>query len=125
MRTEPQRNLVVRVAADVERIGVGAELVLVAVGRRVQEERGVARRDRHAAYLGVAGGGAHEGDDRGGPPEHFLGRGVEQRTITGQAPPLVGPLGERRDAARDRVPGGLVAGDQQLVEEHHELVVAE
>ena len=39
--------------------------------------------------------------------------------------PLIGSLRERGDAARDRVPRRLVAGDQQLVEEHHELVVAE
>ena len=106
-------------------VGVRTELVLVAVGRRVEQQQRIAGRDLDAADLGVAGGGAHERDHRRGPAQHLLGRGVEQRAVVDEALPLIGALGERGDAAGDRVTCRLVARDQQLVEEHHELVVAE
>ena len=48
-----------------------------------------------------------------------------RRSILYEPLPLIGSLGERGDPARDRVPRRLVARDQELVEEHHELVVAE
>ena len=48
-----------------------------------------------------------------------------ERSVVDEALPLIGSFRERGDAARDRVPRRLVPRDQQLVEEHHELVVAE
>ena len=55
VRTEAQRDLVVRIATDVELVGVGAELLLVAVGRRVQQHQRIAGRDVDAANLRCRG----------------------------------------------------------------------
>ena len=48
-----ERDVVVRLAGDVEAVGI-VERALVAVGRRVHEHDPVAGRDRPARDLGVA-----------------------------------------------------------------------
>src|SRR5262245_4705178 len=67
----------VRRAADVEHVGGGAEDLLVAVARCVEEEHVVAGRDPSIADLGVPGRGTREAADRRHPAQHLLDRARE------------------------------------------------
>ena len=125
VRAVAEGHVVVRRAAHVEGAGGRAELGLVAVGGRVDQEQRVTGGDRRAAELGVGDRGAHERRHRRGPAQHLLDGGREQRRVGGQPVELLGVLGQRDQRARDGVAGGLVAGHEQLDEEHAELVVGE
>src|SRR4051794_12744352 len=63
---EPEGEVKVRVAADVEAVRIG-ELALVSIGRRVPERHRVASSDEGAIQLVIRDGGASELDDRRGP----------------------------------------------------------
>ena len=103
--------------------GAGPELGLIAVGGGVDQEHRVAGRDGGAAQLGVRHGGAQERGDRGGPAQDLLDRGGDQRGVGREPIELVGMLGEGDERAGDGVPRGLVAGHEELDQEHAQLVV--
>ena len=77
MHTVAERQVLVRVAADVELVGVGEHL-FVAVARDVGQVDGFALGDLHAAHLGVLLRGAHELLDRHHPADHLLDRRGQQ-----------------------------------------------
>jgi hypothetical protein len=64
----------IRRAANVEAIGI-VEVVLVAVGRRIEHRRPVAGLDTYAAQLGVFRRRADEHRDRRGVTQHLLDSG--------------------------------------------------
>ena len=112
------------VRADVEDVRV-LEHLLVAVGGGVVHDDLVALLDRHAADLGVAGGGAPEVVDRRAPAEHLLHAGVPERRVVAEPLRLVGVVDQGQHRVVDEVPGRLVAGDDQRDEEEVELGVVE
>ena len=124
MRPVAEGDVRVGVAADVEAIGVG-EHRLVAVGRCVVDDDLVARGDLLAGELGVLGGGAAELDDRRGVPQHLLDRGRDEPEIGPQPRELAGVAGQRQQGVGDEVAGGVVAGDDQELEEAVQVVVGE
>ena len=87
---EPEREVEVRVAADVEAVRVG-ELALVPVGRRVPQGDGVAGPDRDVAELDVGDRGAGELDDRRRPPQDLLGRRLDEAGRVGGQPVAARP----------------------------------
>ena len=82
-------DVLVRGARHVEDVRV-LEHLLVAVGGGVVHDDLVALLDRHAADLGVAGGGAPEVVDRRAPAEHLLHAGVPERRVLAEPLRLVG-----------------------------------
>src|SRR5690606_41754585 len=73
----------------------------------------------------VAGGGAAEVVDRRCPAQELLHRGGHQVQVGAQPLHLVGVLDERPHGVGDRVPGGLVAGDDQQQEVVVEVAVGQ
>src|SRR5581483_7361897 len=122
--TEAERHVLVRRAADVERRSVG-EHVLVAVGRRVEEEQLLALRDHLTAELGVGHGGAGHVLDGADPPQHLLDGGVEQAAVGDQRLPPLALAQQLVRTARDHVARGLVAADEDQERLHHDLGVVE
>ena len=80
-------------------------------------------RDLLAAELGVFGGGATEVDDRADPAQDLLDSGGHQLGLFVQLDGLVAVADEGEDAPGDRVAGGLVAGDDEQLPEHEQVVV--
>ena len=103
----------------------GREGPLVVVGARVQDDDLVARRDLLPRQLGVAGGGAPEGEHGRVPAQEFLDRGVQADLAGAQPAVLVRVLGEGEEATRGGAAYGVVARDGQQEEEHLQLVPAE
>src|SRR5229473_46254 len=99
----------VRVAADVEMERV-VEDGLVAVGRRVGQQQGLASLHRDYADFGVGGGGAHEFLDRSDPADHLVGSGRQQGRVAEQPVQLGRVLDESVQAAGDGGAGGVVPG---------------
>ncbi len=64
-----------------ELLGVGTEDLLVAVGRAVEHDDGVAFADVLAADLDVGRRRPRHVGDRAAPPQHLLDRGGDQRGI--------------------------------------------
>ena len=125
MRPEAERHVAVGAAGDVELVGRRAELVAVAVRRCVQEHHRFTLADARPAHLDIARRRTHEVDDGGRPPQELLHRGHDAPAIVAQGLPLVRALRQRHQATRQHVATGLVAGDEQLHQEHGELVVGE
>ena len=105
-----------------QRIGEDA---LVEVGRRVPDDHLVARPDLRPAQLDVAGGGAAEVQHRRRPAQDLLDRGRHERRVGAQPRHLVGVVHERLHAVRDRLAGGLVAGDDEQQEHRVELLLGQ
>ena len=108
-----ERDVRVRVAVDLEFLGVGAEDLLVAVGRAVEHDDRVALADALPADLDVGGRGPRHVRHRAGPPQHLLDRAGDQRGVLDELGAFVRMLDERQRAQRDQVAGGLVARHQQ------------
>src|SRR6185369_3891418 len=77
---------------DAEEFRVVAEGRRVAVGRGVEHQHGITGRDVDVVEAGVDRRGAHEGDDRGGPPQHLLHRGRDEGAVLAQSLPLLRTL---------------------------------
>src|SRR5581483_7357137 len=120
---EPERHVLVRRAADVERRRVG-EHGLVAVGRRVEEQQLLALRDHLTAQLGVGHGGAGHVLDGADPPQHLLDGGAEQAAVGDQRLPPIAFAQQLIRAAGDHVARRLVAPDEDEERLHHDLLVA-
>ena len=104
-----EREVVCRVAGDVEAVRIGI-LGGVAVAGRVPDDHLVACGDPRACDLGVDQGGAPEVPDRRSEAHDLLGRGAVERRIRLQQRELVRVLGEREHAERDRHARRLVPG---------------
>src|SRR4051812_1491082 len=117
-----ERDVVDPPAQHVEPVGLG-EHPLVAVGGGEPRHHLVAGSDRAPVQLHVAGRRPAEVVDRRGPPQELLDRRPDQGRILLQQGQLVGVLEQRVDRVRDRVPGGLVAGDDEQEEVRPEVVV--
>ena len=111
-------------AADVECVW-RLELGLIPVSRHIPEHHLVAGLDARAAQLGAGRRGAPHEVGRAGPPQHLLGRRVQQAGVGAQPVPLLRVLAERQDALGDGDPGGLVPGDDHDREEVVEVGLAE
>ena len=126
---QPEGDLRVGGAADVERERVGEDLVVV-VGGHEPDEHLVAGADRATAELGVGGRRAPEVHRHRPPAQDLLDRRGHDLGVAGddgiaERGELVGPLDERLDAGRHRVAGRVVAGGDEQREEVVELVLAE
>src|SRR5690606_36016094 len=119
-----EADLRVGVAADVEDLGV-LEDGGVAVGGAVEDDDLVVFLDVLAAEHLVAGGGAAEEVDGGDPADDLVGGRGGEGGVGDEAGPLVGVFEEGEHAARGRVAGGLVAGDDEEEDEEVELVLGE
>ena len=86
---EAEAHVRVGVAVDAQPVGVGAEHLLVPVGRGVDQQHRVALGDRHAPDGGGRGGRAHERDDRRRPAQQLLDGAREERPVGPQRRPLV------------------------------------
>ena len=99
MGPEPEGDVVVGPAADVEGLGVG-EHRLVAVGRRVEQEHVLPGPDGLSVQLGVSGGGAVHVLDGRHPPQHLLDGLGQQGPVAAQVLELPGSAQERLHARR-------------------------
>jgi hypothetical protein len=125
MLAEPEREVVVRVAADVESVRV-LELALVAVRRWVPQGDRVAGVDPCAAEQDVGRGGAGELHHRRRPAEDLLGRRLDEPVrVGGQPVPLLGVLEQGMEAAGDGVARGLVPRPDEQHEVAVQLLVGE
>ena len=106
---EPERDVPIRVARDVEDVRV-LEHGLVAVRRRERHQHRLALGNGHAAEDLIAGGGAHELLHRRHVPEHLLHRARHEVEVVHQESQLLGMREQRRESAADRGAGGVVAG---------------
>lgn len=122
MRALAEREVVVRVALDVEAVRVG-ELALVVVGRYVVTDHLVARSDVPSRQL--ARGGAAGRQHRRVHPQHLLDRRRQQRGAGPQPAVGLGVLHERKYATRQGATRRVVPGDHQEEEEHLQLRVGE
>ena len=112
----------VRIARDVEAERVGED-ALVAVRGRVPERDLVAGADRLAAERDVARRGAAVVGGGARPAQDLLDGAGHERPVGAQRAHLLGMLGEREQAAGDRVARGLGAGDEQQRQERDDLGV--
>ena len=110
---------------DVQRVGVGAVALGVAVAGGVQQEDFAAGRDLHPVQLDVAGAGAGEALDRGGQAEQLLERHLHRHLPGGQPRPLGRVGGQQLHRAAEQPGGGVVAaGDHgEDVAEHRDQAV--
>ena len=109
----PEGEVRVGVAADVEAERV-VEHGLVAVGRRVGEHHPVARLHRLLADVVVGEDAPEHVVERRHPADDLLDQAGHEGGVGGGRLPLVGVLGEDRQAAGDDGAGGLgAAGDEQ------------
>ena len=120
---DPERQVRVGAAVDVEALGV-VEDVLVAVGRRVVHRDLVAGLDLDASHFGVGGGGSPEVVQRVGPPQDLLDRALDQGGVGSQLGQLVRVLEERQQPRRQHRLGGVEAGGDELDEERPEVDLA-
>ena len=98
----------------------------VHVGRGVKHDDLVAFGDVVSAQLGVAGGGATEGHDRGGPADDlFDGQRQAGIEVLQEPGALIREIGERLEPVRDGLSGGVVAGDDQQGEDRRDVVVGQ
>ena len=78
-----ERDVRVGMSCDLEVLGVGAEDLLVAVGRAVEHHDRVALADALPADLDVGGRGPRHVRHRGGPAQHLLDRaGISEGSST-------------------------------------------
>jgi len=127
VRADAETQMRVGVAGEVELIRL-VEDTVVAVGPGVEHEDPIAFTEVGVAVGVILGDGpdeaehgADESHDLVGGPVHELG--VPE--IVEQELALVGELGQGDQPTRQRVAGGLVAGDEQHGEECEQLVVVE
>ena len=118
----PERQMVGRVAGDVEAVGVGI-VVGVAVAGGEPDDHLVAGGDVDVAHADVAGGGPAEEPHGRGEPEQLLGGRRDQLAVGAQALVLLGMLGERERAEADRLPRRLVPGHDQQRERVVEVLI--
>ena len=98
----------------------------VPVGRGVEHDHLVSLGDLVTAEFGVMRGGAPEGHDRGGPADDLLD-GQRQAAVQVLQEPgaLIREIGERLEPVRDRLSGGVIAGDDQQGEDRRDVVVGQ
>ena len=119
-------DVVVGGAADVERAGGGAELRLVAVGRRVEQQQRIAGGRCATPPSSVSCTAVRRNEVTGVVHRSTSSTAVgSRRGSAARRSSCSGCCARATSAAGDRVPGGLVAGDEELHEEHAELVVGE
>src|SRR5260370_21019668 len=106
---EPEREVLVGVAAGVEAERVGEDL-LVAVAGGIGQQHRLTLLDGDAADLGVGGGGAHELLDRGDPADHLVRGGRQQGGVVSQPGQLSGMLCCGAPAPWAGGAGGVVGG---------------
>src|SRR5204863_2404157 len=121
---EPEGEVVVRMAADIEPVRI-RKCLRIAIGGSDRGEDGIPRPDRLAANLEVS--------DRG--PRDHLGRAVEskelldgllgERRLGTQPIELVAIAEERQRAVADEIHGGLVPGEDQRAAHGDDLDLAE
>ncbi len=124
MGAETERQVVVRIAGDIELLGVLEDL-LVEVGGLEEQDHLLALLELGAVELGVFGDGARHVLHRSGPAQHLFDRIGQQVQVLDQALVLIGVTHQLSGAARQRVPGGLVAADQQQQHLGDDLVILE
>ena len=125
MLAAAERDVRVGMTGDLEVLGIVAEDFLVAVGRAVEHDDGVALFDALAADFDVGGRGARHVRHRGGPAQHLLDRCRDERGVGDQLGALVRVVDQGQGAQRDEVAGGLVARHQQQEGEVQQIVVGE
>jgi hypothetical protein len=119
-----EAQVVVDRAVDVEAVAVG-EVAVVAVGRRVEQEHGAARRHLLAVPLHVFGDVPGLHGRRGLEAQDLLDGARDQPAVGGQLGPLVGVLGQHLAGPADEPGGGLVAGRRDEVDVVEHLVPPE
>ena len=122
--TGAERDVIVGIAPDVDRVGT-VEGALVAVGRRVDHQHVVARGDRLTAHLGVLGRHPGERHHRSRVAQQLLDRDRQQLGVVAQCSELLGALEQRERAGGDEVAGRLRSRVLQQHEEHRELHLRE
>ena len=101
-----ERQLINRVAGDVEPVGVGV-VALVAVGAAVHHEHPRSRRQRHPTDVLIRGRHPGEVMNRCVQPKDLIERARDQSPIAPQQVPLIGMLGEQVHRRPDRVHCGV------------------
>ena len=120
----PEREVRARRAEDVELVGVvPARRVAVGVAHAQVHRR--ARRDRLPTELGVGRGDPPERHERGLPPQPFLDRLGDERSVAHEGVELVGMRQEREEQVGERAVGGLRARGHEQPHERDDLVVAQ
>ena len=112
----------VGVAKNVERVRI-IEHVLVEVRGAVEHHNPLTRLDLDSGQFRIDHRGALKGGDRRGPADDLISRGRGALPLV--QIPLIRVFGEGDHPVRDRVAGGLTAGDSQHQNEEGKLVVGQ
>src|SRR5579864_996424 len=102
MLADPERDVRVRIAADVE-LERALEDFFVAISRGIEQAHRLTGANLLPANLGVRACGPRELDDRGRPADDLLDRGIDQRRIAPELLPFVGILDKSLQPASSRV----------------------
>src|SRR5271169_3916541 len=102
MLTDAERDMRIRIAADVELERI-LENFLVAIGRRIEQAYRFAGFDLLAANLGIFGSGARELNHRRRPSHDLFDRRVDQLRIALELLPFGRIVDESLQAAGGRV----------------------
>ena len=121
---EAEREVAVRLPADVEAVGVG-ELLLVEVARRVPHRHLIARLDPAAVHRHVARRRAPEVVNGVGAAEDLVGGGRGERRVGDEPVALLGVREQVDQAEADRVARRLVPGRREEDEEQPELALGQ
>ena len=98
----------------------------IAVGRGVEHDHLVALGDVVSTEFGVVCGSAAEGHDRGGPADDLLdGHRQAAVQVLHQPGPLVREIRQRLESVGYRLPGGVIAGDDQQSEDRRDVIVGQ
>src|ERR1700757_954892 len=124
VRPEAEREVVVRVALDVEGFRILEDL-FVEVRRLEQQDHLLALVQLGAVKLVVGGDRAGHVLHRRRPSQHFFDRVGQQFQVVDQTLVLIGVLQQLPGPAGQRVTGGLVTADQQQQDLGEDLVVLE
>ncbi len=121
---ERERHVLLRLAEDVERVGV-VPARRVAVRRRHVHRHRRALRDQHALDLDVARRRAPDAGERRLPAQALLDRLRHERAVVAQRLELVGVREQPEQEVARRAVRGLGAGREQQPQEGEDLLVGE